>query len=71
MDRHLPGIDGLAATRALHALPGGADLPVIGLTGASAAERQECLAAGMREVLLKPVDLARLDRALAAVPRRS
>ena len=71
MDRHMPRLDGVAATRALRSLPGGADLPVIGMTGAGEADRQECLAAGMRDVLLKPVDLATLDRVLASVPRRS
>jgi CheY-like chemotaxis protein len=40
------------------------------MTGIGADERQECLDAGMRDVLLKPVDLATLDRALAAVARR-
>jgi len=62
MDRHMPGIDGLEATRKIRALKGPAsDVPIIGLT--AAATRQEidgCLEAGMNDVVTKPIDPAHL-----------
>lgn len=60
MDRWMPGMDGLAATRALrHA--GLIDLPVIALTGsADSADREACLAAGMNGFLTKPFSASAL-----------
>src|SRR6266540_847126 len=65
MDRHLPGVDGLEATRLIRRLPGGHDLPVIALTADTAAEpRRECLDAGMDDCVTKPVDMAGLGETL-------
>ncbi len=62
MDVHMPGMDGLAATRALRALPGPASaVPVIGLSAnVLPAQIAACLDAGMDDHLGKPLDLERL-----------
>ena len=65
MDVQMPRLDGLGATRALRQLPGLATLPVLAMTaGALADDRAQCLAAGMNEVITKPVDPADLYAAL-------
>jgi len=58
MDMSMPGLDGPQTTRALRALPGPAGrVPVIALTANdSVTARQDAAAAGMQEVLGKPVD---------------
>ncbi len=68
MDLHLPGMDGLEATRRIRGLGGSAgEIPVIALTAnAFAEDRANCLAAGMNGFVVKPVDRARLEAALAA-----
>jgi PAS domain S-box-containing protein len=56
MDWHMPGMDGLEATRELRAR--GWHGPVVGLTASVLdSERATCLAAGMDEVLGKPARL--------------
>jgi CheY-like chemotaxis protein/nitrogen-specific signal transduction histidine kinase len=62
MDVTLPGMDGLAATRAIRALTGdAAKVPVIGISGRSEArEEKAALAAGMNAFLAKPVSPAAL-----------
>jgi CheY-like chemotaxis protein len=63
MDVQMPVMDGLEATRQIRQLA--PDLPVIGLTAhALADERDRCLAAGMVERVVKPVDLDQLVAAL-------
>ncbi|MBI3367510.1 MAG: response regulator [Burkholderiales bacterium] len=68
MDLHMPELDGLHATRALRAEAATAALPVIALSAAVlASERQQALAAGMRDFIAKPVDEAELVRVLSRV----
>jgi len=65
MDLQLPRLDGLAATARLHALPGLDNLPVLAFTANAFAEQHaRCLAAGMVDVVTKPVNPDDLYRAL-------
>ncbi|TVQ67606.1 MAG: PAS domain S-box protein [Balneolaceae bacterium] len=65
MDLQMPQMDGLEATRKIRKLEeqdgGVTRTPVIALTAAALREdRDQCLAAGMDDVLTKPIDTARL-----------
>ncbi len=65
MDLQLPHLDGLAATRRLHALPGLAQLPILAFTANAFADgHARCLAAGMVGVVTKPVNPEALYSAL-------
>lgn len=69
MDVQMPKMNGLDATRALHALD--PDLPVVGQSGhALEAERQKALEAGMVEQLSKPLDPDRLVETVRKWARR-
>jgi signal transduction histidine kinase/ActR/RegA family two-component response regulator len=73
MDVHMPGVDGLEATRRIRALEGAARrVPIIALTADALPDQMErCHAAGMDGHLAKPLDraslLAVVGRAEAAV----
>jgi len=74
MDVQMPEMDGIQATRAIRALPGRADTPVLAMTAnAFNEDRRTCEQAGMDDFIVKPVDpgqlFAVLDRWLTA--RRS
>ncbi len=69
MDLHMPGTDGLEATRrirAIEAQTAAARTPILALTAnVSAEDREACLAAGIDGFLVKPLDRQRLAAALA------
>jgi CheY-like chemotaxis protein len=65
MDVNMPDVDGLEATRQIHAAWGRNSPPIIALTAAASAEdRQRCHDAGMDDYLTKPLQVAELARAL-------
>jgi signal transduction histidine kinase/CheY-like chemotaxis protein len=69
MDFRMPGMDGLEATRRLRqgdAGPAAQNLPVLGLTAnAYVEDREQCLDAGMSDVLTKPIESRALVLAVA------
>ena len=69
MDLHMPGMDGLEATRRIRMLEAEDDSPrtrIVALTAsASAEDREDSIAAGMDGFLVKPLDRDRLAAALA------
>lgn len=68
LDLRMPRLDGMAAARAIRALPNGRGLPLIALTAnTTETDRTACLAAGMNEFLSKPLDPARLHSVLSAL----
>jgi signal transduction histidine kinase/DNA-binding response OmpR family regulator len=68
MDLHLPGMDGLEATKRIRALGAeGGGVPIIALTAnAFAEDREACRAAGMDGFIVKPFDRERLEEAIVA-----
>jgi signal transduction histidine kinase/CheY-like chemotaxis protein len=72
MDMHMPGVDGLEAARRIRAAEsadaGAERTPIVALTAnAFAEDREACLAAGMDDFLVKPLDREQLAAVLAEV----
>jgi signal transduction histidine kinase/CheY-like chemotaxis protein len=72
MDVHMPGIDGLEATRRIRAMTGPvAAIPIIAMTAdVLDGDALLCLEAGMDDYVSKPVEPARLLAALKAAIKR-
>ncbi|HWM47639.1 MAG TPA: ATP-binding protein [Xanthobacteraceae bacterium] len=70
MDVHMPGLDGMAATRLMRAGETQRAWPrtrIVALTAdVGAADREACLAAGMDALLTKPLDRERLVEVIAS-----
>ncbi|HCE6659392.1 7TM diverse intracellular signaling domain-containing protein [Pseudomonas aeruginosa] len=65
LDCQMPVMDGFATCRAIRALPGCAELPVLALTAHShSGDRERCLAAGMSDYMAKPVKFEELQTLL-------
>ena len=63
MDVQMPVMDGIEATRRMRAIA--PTLPVVGLTAhVFAEERENCLAAGMADVVIKPINIGILVAAI-------
>jgi CheY-like chemotaxis protein len=75
MDVQMPGMDGLAATRAIRAGEAGdenRDIPIVAMTAyASQEDEQACYTAGMDGYLAKPLNMQRfLDTVKARLATR-
>jgi CheY-like chemotaxis protein len=65
MDIMMPGMDGYQVIEELRRQPRFSRLPVIALTARAAAEdRQNCLASGASDCIVKPIDPAELKSIL-------
>jgi len=65
MDMQMPVLDGVSATRAIRALPGKRDLPIVAMTAnAMLSDRERCRDAGMVDFIVKPIDPDALLRAV-------
>lgn len=61
MDCHLPGMDGLTATRRLKEIDATRGIPVVAVTAyAMPGDREKALEAGCQDYISKPVDFSRL-----------
>jgi len=71
MDVHMPGLDGIEATRRIRAREAETARPAVSILALTAdvleTGRRACLAAGMNGFLTKPLEPEELDVALAAV----
>lgn len=66
MDVHMPNLEGLEATRSIRAT--GNRIPIIALTAnAMRGDREVCLEAGMNDYVVKPFELAEINRAFSTV----
>jgi PAS domain S-box-containing protein len=65
MDMQMPKLNGVAATKAIRALPGRENTAILALTAnAFTSDRQRCLEAGMNDFITKPVDPELLFQAI-------
>ena len=65
MDLNMPEMDGIEATKLIHATHGDASPPIIAVTAAASSEdRERCIAAGMDDYLTKPLQVALLVQTL-------
>jgi CheY-like chemotaxis protein len=75
MDVHMPELDGMEATRRIRAAEASLGLPhtrIVALTAnAFGEDRDACLAAGMDDFLVKPLERDRLDEVLAGTNTKS
>ena len=72
MDLHMPEMDGLTATREIVRRLGAERPRIVALTASAlSAEREACLAAGMDEHVVKPIEQETLAAVLAATPVRA
>ena len=70
-DISMPGMDGFELLHRLRELPGGADLPVLALTGFGRVEDVErAEAEGFFSHVTKPIDLGKLVETLKRLPRK-
>ncbi len=66
MDLSMPALDGFAAVHRIRRLFGLGDVPIIAISAHAAQEvREDALAAGFCDYLVKPVDIDRLAEAVA------
>ncbi|HET7833258.1 MAG TPA: PAS domain S-box protein [Gallionella sp.] len=66
MDRRMPVMDGLEATRRIRSLPGGKEVKIVGVTASAFLEqRNEMLDAGLDEFVRKPFRASELYECLA------
>ena len=65
MDMHMPVMDGITATTEIRKFKSADALPIIALTAnAMTTDRTKCLAAGMNDFVMKPIDPSELWRVL-------
>ncbi|MBK8725604.1 MAG: response regulator [Holophagaceae bacterium] len=72
LDANMPRMGGLEAMKAMRALPGGREVPILVFTASASDDlRQKYLAEGFDDFLIKPADFDDFRRALAGRIRRA